>query len=261
METQLQRFEHEGLELIINTESGESFATAKGYSRMTGKDYDTIKKRCQRGGLENAEIPTEQGIKRGTLITEDLIAEWLPKDNPTIATKMMKLGVRAFLHTLAGYKVSSTATKPKELTPLDILEQQVKWMRHTEAELHKAQLEIQELKEFKAEIRQTQQEAVAHLKHLDPPTLTAAPLCTKEKLNRLIRDYSLANKLSFSYVYNWVYREFRDRYHVDLKVRGKNHKPKLTGTEYADRYDLIENSTLLVLKFLSNFYANSYCTT
>lgn len=105
----LQRFDQNQIEIIINTETGEGFATAKGYSRMSGKEYDAIKKRCQRGGLPSAEIPTEQGFRWGTLISEDLIAEWLPKDNPEMATQLMKLGTRLFLHKMAGYEVTSNA--------------------------------------------------------------------------------------------------------------------------------------------------------
>ncbi len=111
----LQRFDNDGIELVINTQTGESFATAKGYSRMSNKEYDTIKKRCQRGGLTNVEIPTEQGIRWGTLVSEDLIAEWLPKDNPSMATRVMKLGVRLFNHTIAGFDVVSTAVEKKDL--------------------------------------------------------------------------------------------------------------------------------------------------
>ena len=61
--TNLVRFEKDAIELYINTVTGESFASAKGYSRMGNVEYDAIKKRCQRGGLENAEIPTQQGLR------------------------------------------------------------------------------------------------------------------------------------------------------------------------------------------------------
>ena len=77
----LQRYDNEGIELIIDLETGESFATARGYSRMSGVEYDTVKKRCQRRGLEKAEIPTTSGNQWGTVIPEDLIADWLIEDN------------------------------------------------------------------------------------------------------------------------------------------------------------------------------------
>ena len=109
--TSFERFGKDGIELIIDTATGESFATAKGYARMSGKAYDTIKKRCQRGGLESAEVPTEQGFKWGTLIPELLVAQWLSKDNPVMASQIMQLGVRVFMHKLAGYEVTTTAVK------------------------------------------------------------------------------------------------------------------------------------------------------
>ena len=41
----LQRFDHDGIELIINTETGESFASISGYARMSGKAQSTINPR------------------------------------------------------------------------------------------------------------------------------------------------------------------------------------------------------------------------
>lgn len=73
--TSLQRFECDGIELLIDVNTGETFASTKGYARMSGRDYDTIKKRCQRGGQVDAEIPTEQGLRWGTLISIDKLIE------------------------------------------------------------------------------------------------------------------------------------------------------------------------------------------
>ncbi len=117
MNNQLQRFDNDGIELIINTQTGESYATAKGYSRMSGKNYDTIKKRCQRGGLENAEIPTEQGIRWGTLIPGKLATKWLADDNPSLLLAMSDVGWNVYCHKLAGYEVKSTAIQSKFKIP------------------------------------------------------------------------------------------------------------------------------------------------
>jgi hypothetical protein len=38
----LQRFDHDGIELIIDTQTGESFASIKGYARMSGKSHNAI---------------------------------------------------------------------------------------------------------------------------------------------------------------------------------------------------------------------------
>ena len=108
-----KQFDIDGIELIIDTETGESFASISGYARMSGKPVDTIAKRVKRlsKGLDissknQAQIPTPGGLQGGTLISEDFVCQWLPKDNPKMATQLMKLGVRKFFHQLAGYTVS-----------------------------------------------------------------------------------------------------------------------------------------------------------
>ena len=108
----LQRFDHDGIELIINTETGESFATVRGYARMSGKTHTTILRRLKvvdPESLKQAQIQTAGGLQGGALIPEDLICKWLPKDNPELASQVLKLGVRLFLHTLAGFRVKSEA--------------------------------------------------------------------------------------------------------------------------------------------------------
>lgn len=140
----LQRFDKDGIELIIDTQTGESFASIKGYARMSGKSHNAITMRLNRlssldskgvtseslnqpqiqtgsglqGGntkglglrlLKQAQIQTEGGLQGVYLIPEDLICKWLPKDNPELASQVLKLGVRLFLHALAGFRVKSEA--------------------------------------------------------------------------------------------------------------------------------------------------------
>ena len=110
----LQRFDHDGIELIIDTQTGESFATVRGYARMSGKTHTTILRRLKLvdpDALNHAQILTTTGLKTGALIPEDLICQWLPKDNPAMAFQVLKLGVRLFLHTIAGFQVKSEANE------------------------------------------------------------------------------------------------------------------------------------------------------
>lgn len=109
----LQRFDGEnGIELVINTDTGESFASLAGYSRMSGVEYSTIRKRAERlrdsKPLETAEMQTSSGFRTVTLLNEDTIADWIVSDNPQMARMMLKAGIRVFNHTLAGFNVKST---------------------------------------------------------------------------------------------------------------------------------------------------------
>lgn len=90
MVSNLQLFNNDGLELIINTQTGESFASVSGYARMSGKARSTIAERLSKLEVITAEMLTGGGVQAIRLISEDLMVEWLPKDNPEMATKMMR---------------------------------------------------------------------------------------------------------------------------------------------------------------------------
>lgn len=79
-----------------------------------------------------------------------------------------------------------------------------------------------ELEAKLALIEAAQQQAIASLDQTVEPEVEAEELSTRAKLNRLVRDYSAANAVHFHEVWRRVYREFRDRYHVDLRQRAKN---------------------------------------
>ena len=123
----LQRFEHDGIELIINTETGESFASISGYARMSGKIPSTISRRLtmsglREKGLKQAQIETASGLRTVALIPEDVICQWLIKDNHELALKVMQLGVRLFLHTIAGFQVKSDAIETNKQLESQIAE-------------------------------------------------------------------------------------------------------------------------------------------
>ena len=110
----LDRFDGEGgVEILINRSTGESFCSVRGYARMANKSVSTISERLPIGDSASnmGQIHTNGGLQGVRLITEDQIVEWLPKDNPIAASRLLKLGVRMGLHKMAGYSVSSTAVE------------------------------------------------------------------------------------------------------------------------------------------------------
>lgn len=120
----LERFDKDKIELIIDTETGESFATAAGYARMSGVKYDTIKKRVQQynrtgeiSKLKIAEIPTTQGLRQGILIPGKIALSWLSTDNPKLLAAMAEIGWNVYCHKLAGFEISSTAIQQPVIDP------------------------------------------------------------------------------------------------------------------------------------------------
>ena len=111
----LKRYENnQGIEILIDETTGESFASISGYARMANKAQSTISERIGKLEVKEAQILTTTGLKTHRLIDENLICEWIIKDNPTVATALLKLGVRKFLHDLAGYKVEQASISSHE---------------------------------------------------------------------------------------------------------------------------------------------------
>lgn len=104
----LQVFNNEdGLELVIDTVTGESFASQTGYSRMSGISQQAVNKRCltyNQDELKQAGIITATGFKTYNLIPAKIVFKWLIKDNPELAEKMGEAGATIFLYKLAGYE-------------------------------------------------------------------------------------------------------------------------------------------------------------
>lgn len=123
----LQRYDNNGLELVIDDSTGEVFATIRGYARMVNKNESSIRSRlgARDDELKTAEIPTNKGIQGARLIPESLITEWIVKDDPELATQMLRAGVRVYLYGIAGYEIKPTPKEsPKQqeivLPPVDI---------------------------------------------------------------------------------------------------------------------------------------------
>lgn len=123
----LTRYDSNGIELVINQETGAAYATQSGYASMSGKTRQAINKRlqgCNQDVILYAEIPTASGLQGCNLIPADLVFEWLMKDNPELAKAMGSAGATVYMHQLAGYRVSSEVItqqpKPPELPPGDV---------------------------------------------------------------------------------------------------------------------------------------------
>ena len=89
-------------------------------------------------------------------------------------------------------------------------------------------------------IEQRSLNAMDSLKLIPAATVEPEQMTTKANLSRLVRGYIAANNLDYRTTWNALYREHRDRTHIDLKVRGKNHKPQLSAPEYAEKFGYLE---------------------
>lgn len=115
----LQRFDRDGVELVIDRVTGETWATQTGYARMSGLIQQAINYRTttyKGSDLKTAEVLTATGFKTHKLIPANLCFKWAIKDNPELAEAMGAAGATIYMHQLAGFKVSSDVIAKPEPT-------------------------------------------------------------------------------------------------------------------------------------------------
>jgi hypothetical protein len=224
----LQQYDRDGIEIFIDHESGESFCSVSGYSRMSGKSQSTIAERektYRKGEGRMSEILTSTGTKTIRLIDEDQIAEWLPKDNPVMASKIMKLGIRTLMHEIAGYspKPQMAMSTPEMFL---MCAQQVYDLhcnqKRLEESLDAHQKQLAVVQSEVASILKVQKETEESFKALPPAIKPVPSRTTRTNINTLVRNFCYKTNTGHRDAWRKLYREFRDRYHVDLGVRASN---------------------------------------
>jgi hypothetical protein len=103
-----ERFESDGLELVVNTSTGLAYASIRATARMLETDESNLRKYIKKGevnyGLINAEFPTSGGLQGGVLIPSQTIFELALNYNIPLAKKMGAAGANLYMLGLAGYK-------------------------------------------------------------------------------------------------------------------------------------------------------------
>lgn len=122
--TNLQRYDNNGLELVIDTQTGECFSSIRAMGRMVEVADTTISRYIKRtfgtaalNGLKMAEVPTATGVKTAALLDESQILEVIAKYKPKLIMTFAGCGLRIYLHGLAGYKYQAVEEKPKHDIP------------------------------------------------------------------------------------------------------------------------------------------------
>ncbi len=111
MNNSLTRFNKDGIELLIDTVTGESFASQSAVARMANVSESAIRKWITSNQIQvkSTEIPTATGFKTSNLLDENAIYQALEKYNPSLLIHCAKAGLRVYIHKLAGYEINSTA--------------------------------------------------------------------------------------------------------------------------------------------------------
>lgn len=138
----LQRYIKDNLELIVDLDTGEVFASQSAIARMVGKNESTIRYwiTSQNISTKRLGIPTGTGLKTSQLLDESAIKQALAKYNPDLLLKCVDAGLRIYLHGLAGFKYEAKVDPRLPKDYLEALEQLL------ESKKQEKKLELEKLK-------------------------------------------------------------------------------------------------------------------
>lgn len=118
----LARYENNGIELLINTETGESFATQGMIAKICNQESSTIRYFLNKTGVENTAkllpVKDSRGVEQlSKVYDESVIFDVIANYNPELLKNCAKVGLRVYLHKLAGFEVISTAVTESKALP------------------------------------------------------------------------------------------------------------------------------------------------
>lgn len=104
-----------GLEIVINTYTGEVYASQRALARLIDKHNEYVRRyefALLEGDTEidkiEAEIQTPSGVQGATLYGENFIFSLLAKYKPNLLVEAAKAGMRLYFYGIAGYSPEET---------------------------------------------------------------------------------------------------------------------------------------------------------
>jgi phage antirepressor YoqD-like protein len=101
-----ERFDADGLELVVNTDTGLAYASISAAARMLEVDRSTVSKKLTRDKISviEAEIQTVTGLKTVRLVDSETLYDIAFDYNLLLAKKMGAAGANLYMLKLAGYE-------------------------------------------------------------------------------------------------------------------------------------------------------------
>jgi len=81
---------------------------------------------------------------------------------------------------------------------------------------------IEQLEKTQQQQQKIQKEATERLSQTPRSQLTPKEMSQRQAINKLVREYSVANQLDFKHVWDKIYNEFKYRYSIDIPTRKSN---------------------------------------
>lgn len=207
-------------------------AVALGYA----DPQSTISKKVQPKNKGVAKMETPGGTQSVTVLEESGIYQLIFGSKLDQAEKFQDW---VFDEVLPSIRKTGTYCKDKPVTANEILLAQSEVILGASKALIEMERRIESVESDVAVIKERAIAAEKELKALPPASKCSPARTTRNNINTLVRGFCHAVGMAHKEAWNNLYREFRDRCHVDLKIRASNGNCK--PLDLAETLDVLED--------------------
>lgn len=226
---------HEGEILAVKDERGE-WVVIRPLCEQLGIDMQAQRRRIQRApwggdeGLAMMATPSAGGEQQSVCLHRKRVAMWLA----TIEVSRVKEEVRPYLaklqkeaaDVLDAYFTGKGAAQQQAQRPgsVDGLLESTRLLLASVEAMAAQEKRLAVVEQHIERIEAQRAVATSEMFATERADEKPAEVTPRMKVVRLHRAFCTATGADFRDTWNWLYREFRDRYHFDAKVRAENRK-------------------------------------
>ena len=134
--------------------------------------------------------------------------------------------------------------------PIELIIESAQHLLEVKRRVEESEKAIAVIQQEVSAINQRAIAAEQELKALPAPSKSSQVRTARANINSLVRGYCHKNNIQHAEVFKNLYREFRDRYHIDLKIRAANGKS--APFDIAESLDVIEDLYALADEILGD---------
>ncbi len=243
--TELKAFDFNSNAITVLTINGEPWFVASEICYVLEVDVNDSIKRLdedEKISTESTRITEVEQIKSKWLVSESGLYSLVLGSRKPIAKPFKKWVTSEVLPSIR--KTGSYSLQ--QLTPGQLLKLQAEALISVELKQQKQEQQLLKHDSRLSTIEERFQKADEVLKQLPPATTEVPTKSVRSCVNEVLRSYSYRTGDAYQSLWNVLYKEYKYRYHVDLKTRAKNEELKTL--DYAEQFGVIDKVYALALE-------------
>jgi prophage antirepressor-like protein len=217
----LSIFEFESNQIRVAVINGEPWFVAKDIANILEHSNSTVLVASLKDREKGvSQVSTPGGNQEMTVVSESGLYRILMRSDKPKAEGFQDWIAEKVIPSVrktGGYTLSIK-------DPIELIIESAQHLLEVKRRVEESEKAIAEIKQEVSAINQRAIAAEQELKALPAPSKSSQSRTARANINSLVRAFCHKNNIQHAEAFKNLYREFRDRYHIDLKIRAANGK-------------------------------------